>query len=212
MDIKNLNKELTEILENEIEWVLEPICEIEPVSIDELEKKDILTWEGQVDIDKAVDTLHNYYKQGKLRVGIPTNTAFTYKGQTYHLSLVIGNAVQQGNKLYCKFAYKHVFDKHGKETKIINGGSLASEEDLKNAIKDIENAIDKGHPYISNNNPARLAILYNGFLYIINFAITANEITYLHTLFPPTQKYLNNNFPYLYTKTKRPKVIKQKTT
>ena len=208
MDIKELNTQLKQLLENDIEWVYEPICNIEPVKIDELEKKEILTWEGQVDIDKAVDELHEYYKQGKLRVGFPTNTAFIYKEQTYYLALVIGRAVQQDNQLYCKYAYKHIFDKHGKETKIVDGGTLASEHSLIEAIKNVEEALDNGTPYISKKDPEKLAILFGEFLYIICFSDNPKYVTYLHNLFPPTKDYLKQDFKRGYMKTSPIKVIK----
>lgn len=221
IDIKRLNEELEkafenlEIVKNEsdvsdsaVEWAYEHICDIEPV-LHELKQDEIKEWKEQVDVDEAIENLHKYYKQNKVSVGFPTNTGFKYKGVTYHLMMVIGNVVRiKGNKLFCKYGHKHIFDKHGKETHIVDGGTLASEERLINGINNIETAINEGVPFISKKDPEKLAILYDELLYIICFSSHPHYVTFLHNLFPPKKSYLKDGFKKTYKKTSPVEVVK----
>lgn len=125
------------------------------------------------------------------------------------MAIVIGNVVRiENNKLFCKYGYKHVFDKHGKETHIIDGGTLATEKNLKKAISNIETAIDEGTPFISKKDSERLAILHGEFLYIICFSNNPKYVTYLHNLFPPKKGYLKKGFKQMYTKTSPVELVK----
>lgn len=220
MDIKELNQELHRYLDKskfietengtvggDIEWAYDPICNIEPI-LQELNQNEIKHWKEQVDIDKAIEKLHEYYKQKKVSVGFPTNTGFNYKGTTYHLALVFGNNARVGGKLTCKYGYRHIFDKHGKETHIIDGGTLATEEALKDAISKIETAIDEGTPFISKKEPDKLAILHGQFLYIICFSNHPQYVTYLHNLFPLKKGYLKRGFKSTYKRTSPVKTVK----
>lgn len=206
MSIKKLNEKLEELLEDDIEWVYEKICDVEPISKNENVLNELLLGHidmyGQLNINEAVDTIAEFYHEGKLRVAIPTKTKFKYKDNEYQLFLALGNCVFEQHQLKCKYGIKHILDRHSKENATkIDTQSLTTEKALLQAIKDIENAIDKGKAFMGKYEKDKLAILYKGFLYIICYATKEQEVTYLHTLFKPNKKYLNTTLKRQYEPT-----------
>lgn len=194
MDIKKIKEQLEKLLEEQFEWRTETICKVLPL-LNELFQDDVDMY-GQLKLDEAVDTMKRLYDENKLRVCIPTDTSFSYKGNNLHLHLVMGNCEYANNKLICKYGIKHVLDKHSKQSiERVDDNSLCSEEKLLKAIKNINNALEHGKAFMSTEFSDRLIIQYQGFLYIICYARNEKEITYLHTLFKPTNKYLKRNFP-----------------
>lgn len=215
MSIKKLNKKLEQLLEDDIEWVYEKICDIEPISKNECILNEVLIKDvdmyGELNLKEAVDNMSKYYHQGKLNVCIPTKTKFVYKQSTYHLHLVMGTCSSTRTQLNCKYGIKHILDKHSNENVTqINNASLSSEKALLQAIKDIEKALDNGKGFYSLEFADRLAIEYNGFLYIICLNNNDKELTYLHSLFKPQKSYLKRGFKKRYSSTEIKTIKDQK--
>ena len=203
-DIKKLNEKLEQYLEDQIEWRYEKICDIEPLpknedSFNELLITDIDKY-GQLDLKEAVDVMASLYHEGKLRVGIPTKTQFSYKGNTYYLYLVMGSTVYEKKQILCKYGLKHILDKHSKENSEIETTTLIPEKRLLNAIKDIEIALNKGTAFVDKRDNTKLVIHYNGLLYVICISNNPQELTYLNTLFKPDKKYLKTTLKNRYKK------------
>lgn len=203
-NIKKLNEKLEQLLEEDIEWVYEKICDIEPIftneeSINELLITDVDMY-GQLDLNDAVDVMANLYHAQKLKVAIPTNTKFSYNGQQYHLFIVMGNVIYDKKQILCKYGIKHILDKHSRENSDIHTTSLPTEKRLLEAIKDVENALNKGVAFMDKRDDTKLVIYYNGLLYVICISSNPSEITYLHTLFKPDKRYVRNKLKNKYNK------------
>ena len=138
-NIKKLNEQLEQFLEDDIEWVYEKICDIEPISKNENVFNELLITNidmyGQLDLKEAVDTMAELYHQGKLRVAIPTKTQFSYKGNTYYLYLVMGSTVYEKKQILCKYGLKHILDKHSKENSEIETTTLIPEKKIIKCYK-----------------------------------------------------------------------------
>lgn len=216
MDIKRINEEFEQLFEGDIEWVYEPICQIEPLDKDvlneqlcELLNKNVNMY-GMLPLKEAVTTMAELYHEGKLNVAIPTDVKFIYKGLPHNLHLVMGSCAKTNKQIECKYGVKHILDKHSKENvTYIDTQSITKEQTLLNAMKNVDKAIENGAAFIDKYNNDRLALLYNGLLYIICFDTKENELTYLHTLFRPSKNYKNRNLKYYYDKTENPKITKE---
>lgn len=193
MNIKELNEKLRFFTEGPIEWKEEIICKIDP-TINELFIKDVDMY-GFLNLNEAVDTMINLYHENKLRVCIPTNTAFKYKEKTYYLHLVMGIAEYKNNQIVCKYGIKHIMDKHSKEQTIVDDNTLCSEDKLTKAIKRVGEALSNGKAFISKEYNDRLVIQYQGFLYVICYSNDDKQLTYLQTMFKPTKEYVKKNLP-----------------
>ena len=218
-DIKKLNEKLEQYLEDQIEWRYEKICDIEPLLTNEDSFNENLFNEifisdvdmyGQLDLKEAVDNIAKYYHEGKLRVAIPTTTKFNFNNNQYHLHLVLGNCVIEQRKIKCKYGVKHILDKHSKENvEQVDKQSLTTEQALLNAMKDIEKALNNGQAFMGKYHKDRLAVLYNGFLYVICYSENPKELTYLHTLFKPDKNYKRTTLKNQYIKVSNPKIAKK---
>lgn len=203
-NIKKLNEQLEQYLEDEIEWRYEKICDVELISKNEDVFNELLITNidmyGQLDLKEAVDTMAELYHEGKLRVAIPTNTKFKYKDKEYHLYIVMGDTIYERKQILCKYGLKHILDKHSKENSEIETTTLIPEKRILNAIKDIEKAIDNGTAFVDKRDNTKLVIHYNGLLYVICISTNSQEITYLNTLFKPDKDYVKSTLKNRYRK------------